>query len=82
MNYGDDIAPRPHRLFVKSFNEGFQAHECRTDDGQTAFVDLFINGDFPRSVTAQDLIGKTVEVDYTHGFLWLASNVRLTEEMK
>ncbi len=79
-NYGDDVAPRQHTLVVKSYNETFGCHECTFDGGlRTVLVDLFVNGDLPQSVEASDLIGKTVHVKYTHGYIWLADGVRVLD---
>lgn len=77
IDYGDDVAPRPHKLFVKAYNETFACHECLFDGTKTVFVDLFVNGDLSEITEPQELVGKTVQVDYTHGFLWLAMNVQI-----
>ncbi len=79
-NYGDDIAPGQHDLVVKSYSETFGCHECTFDGGlRTVFVDLFVNGDLPENLEPNDLIGKTVQVNYTHGFIWLADGVRVID---
>lgn len=81
LDYDRDIAPKPHRLHVVRYEEVFGAHVCTVDDNPRHIrVDLFIGGDFGDDVTPESLIGKTVEVEYTHGFLFLAHNVRVVDE--
>jgi hypothetical protein len=73
MSYDNEIAPHSHRLFVKAYNKHFRAHECIVDGTKLrVFVDLLIDGSFPEDVTAASLVGSTVEVDFTYGFLFLA----------
>lgn len=77
LDYGNDIAPRPHTLVVKAYNTELRVHECSFGCGRTVLVDLFVNGDFPEEVQPADLIGKIVKVGYTHGWVWLAHRARL-----
>lgn len=80
MNYGDDISQSAHRLHVIGWNEGFRAHECHVEGTKTrAFVDFFVCGAMPENEDEQSIIGKTIEVEYTHGFLWLAEGPRIVE---
>lgn len=80
-DYDRDVAPKPHRLYVVQYDETFGAHVCTVDgDPRHIRVDLFVNGDFDESVKPDDLVGKTVEVEYTHGFLFLAHDVRVVSE--
>lgn len=79
MSY-DDIAPSPHLLLVKSYHDNLRAHECEATDGNTKrkiFVDLFVDGNLPRDLDPKALIGKTVSVEYTHGYLWIAETVNV-----
>lgn len=76
-NYGDDISHSAHRLSVKRWIENWQAHECECD-GKVVIVDLFVDGGL-QDETPESLIGKTVEVEYTHGFLWIAQGPRIVD---
>lgn len=81
LDYDRDIAPKKHRLHVVRYDQVVNAHVCTVeDDPRHIRVDLFIDGDFNDDISPESLIGKTVEVEYTHGYLFLAHNVRLVDE--
>lgn len=53
---------------------------CVNEDGKECRIDLFVNGDLPEETKAEDLIGKTVEVENIQPFLFLGSGIRIVEE--
>lgn len=76
----DEIAEIPHRLKVLAYNSKFLHHECQVaPNGPFVRVDLMVDGSFGDEVKPENLIGKTVQVDCTDGYLWLAHNVRVIE---
>lgn len=86
MSYNDDIAPYPHKLKVKrhlgsdfSHCYSFSDFECETYCGKTVRIDLFVAGTLPKDIDPVSLIGKTVEVDYSHGYLFIGEGVRIVE---
>lgn len=78
MSYDDDTAPGPHRLKVIGYNEAFMAHTCEIN-GRQVFVDVLIGGTIP-GVTPEDLIGKHIDVNYTHGYVFIASGPRVVAD--
>jgi hypothetical protein len=74
--YDDGIAKEPHDLFVKAWHEHWQAHECIYAGSRCVFVDLLVDGSLPDE-TPESLIGKTVRVDYVHGFLWIGASPKV-----
>lgn len=52
-------------------------HRCIDEDGQSHQVDLFINGDLDESITAEELVGKTVSVERLTPYLELAHGVKI-----
>ncbi|ALJ98269.1 hypothetical protein BiPBO1_55 [Brucella phage BiPBO1] len=80
VSYSEETSKHSHRLRVVRYNETFRCHECVTDEGQNVLVDVFIDGTLPKTWNDQNIIGQTVEVAYTHGFVWLASEPRIVEE--
>lgn len=79
VSYGDQISRTAHRLKVDRYNETFRCHECLTEDGQPVLVDVFIDGSIPKTWNEQNIVGQIVEVAYTHGFVWIASEPRIIE---
>lgn len=79
MTYGDDISHSPHRLKVVGYDKQYQAHRCEIN-GIRVFVDILIDGTIPEHIEANDIIGKEIDVDYTHGYIWIAQNPRLVED--
>ena len=78
MRY-ENIADHKHTLKVIKWEDGFQCHNCKTADGSSVLVDLFVSGDFGENVQPKDLIGKTVEIGWSNGFIWIAHEVALKE---
>ncbi len=86
MGYDNDIAPYPHKLKVKR-NLGLEFphcysqsdFECETDCGKTVRIDLFVSGTLPENTDPASIVGKTVEVDYSHGYLFIAEGVRIVD---
>lgn len=77
-SYDSDISRGPHRLTVKRWHDQFNCHECNVEGSpQTVFIDLFVDGKMPDNIGSDDLVGETVEVAYSHGFVWLASEPRI-----
>jgi len=79
VSYGDHTSRSAHRLKVVRYNETFRCHECLTEVGQPVLVDVFIDGSIPKTWNDQNIVGQTVEVAYTHGFVWIASEPRIVE---
>jgi hypothetical protein len=83
MSYFGRDTNEPHALEVLRWNETTRTHECHiVGDKSTRFVlvDLFVDGKFP-DLEYADLIGKIVSVDYVHGFIWIASNPRISGQI-
>lgn len=80
-SYDSDISRGPHRLTVKRWHDQFNCHECKLEGStRTVFIDLFVDGKMPDSIGPDDLVGETVEVAYSHGFIWLASEPRIVTD--
>lgn len=79
VSYSDHTSRSAHRLNVVRYNETFRCHECLTEDGQPVLVDVFIDGAIPKTWNEQNIVGQTIEVAYTHGFVWIASEPRIVE---
>lgn len=80
-SYDSDISRGSHRLVVKRWHDQFNCHECNVEGStQTVLVDLFVDGKMPDNIGPDDLIGEIVEVAYTSGFLWLASEPRIVTD--
>lgn len=78
-SYSNATSKNSHRLQVVRYNKTYRCHECITNEGQQVLVDVFIDGTLPKTWDDQNIIGQTVEVAYTHGFIWLASEPRIVE---
>jgi hypothetical protein len=68
------------KLHVISYNADHDYHVCKNDDGHRVNVDLLVDGSLPEGTAPLDLIGKTVEVEYTHAYVSIANGVRLIGE--
>ena len=79
ISYSEHTSKHRHFLRVVRYNETFKCHECITNEGQNVLVDVFIDGTLPKTWDDQNIIGQTVEVAYTHGFVWIASEPRIVE---
>lgn len=78
--YDEDISKRPHRLTVLRYNANIGCHGCRVEGfPYEVRVDFLSCGSLPAETQPEDLIGKTIEVDFTHGLLWLAEGARIIE---
>ncbi|KKN66016.1 hypothetical protein LCGC14_0476080 [marine sediment metagenome] len=56
-------------------------HECTDENGKEHRVDLMVNGDFHDSdITPEDLVGKTVSVDYTYPHIEIGMEVVIIPE--
>jgi len=79
ISYSEQTSKHKHTLRVVRYNETFKCHECVTKEGQSVLVDVFIDGSLPKDWDEQNIIGMNVEVAYTHGFVWIASEPRIVE---
>lgn len=65
------------KLKVGEYNKHYDANRCILPNGRPLWVDLVV--DDAKVGLPEDLVGKTVEVDYTYSFLDIASGVRVLE---
>lgn len=86
MSYDNDVAPYKHKLKVTRHLGtdmplcfGYSDFECETECGDTVKIDLFVDGSMPEDIDACSLIGKTVEVDYAQGYLFIGVGVRIVD---
>lgn len=76
QDYMTKIADTPHKLDVISYDIFNMMHVCKFN-GLTILVDLLVNGDFDDEIDPEELIGKTVSVEYTHTNRFLAAGVKI-----
>lgn len=69
------------RLFVNSWNQEQDFHECFVDGNKNnkIRIDLFVSGCLPSDVSPDSLVGKWVEVEYTHPYISIAHGVSILE---
>lgn len=80
-SYDDEVAPKPHRLKVLAWDDRMQVHRCQVEGLENqVWVDLFVDGGLPDEWGYLNIIGHTVEVDYTHGYQFIASGTRVIEK--
>ena len=78
--YDTEIAPFGHKLNVIGYDSEYECHYCTVvGTPQHVSVDLLVSGCFDSETDPYSLIGKTVSVDYTHGFLFLAEGVKVLD---
>ena len=75
----ETICERKHMLKVVAFNKDLNCHECKFNDTRV-YVDLLVNGDFDESTKPEDLVGETVAVGWSHGFLWIGHEVSIQQK--
>lgn len=68
-----------NKVTVLKYNENWQCHKCRRENGDEAWVDLLVDGGLG-DMPPESLIGKTVEFHYEHSFMTIAHGVRVAEE--
>ena len=64
-------------LKVDSYNESEDYHFCTDEEGQQRKVDLITSGCLPDNIDKKSLIGREVEVEYTHCYLEMAEQVSI-----
>lgn len=80
VDYDTQVAPFPHKLEVRGYDENFDAHECYLPGSSRKYlIDLMVDGTLPDE-TEESLIGKTVEVDFSHGFVFIGHHPRVVPE--
>jgi len=68
------------KLKVKSYSAAEYYHLCVDENGNSHRIDLFVNGDLPKGLDNLDLVGKTVEVDYTSPYIEIGYGVTIVED--
>jgi len=80
-SYDTEIAPYAHKLKVSRYEPLGQYFECEVVEpegyGRKVRIDPFIGGELSDEWNDENIIGKTIEVDYVHGFVFLAEGVRV-----
>lgn len=84
IDYHSDIAPTQHRLKVlRCLHDGTvyskYSHgdfECEYGD-RKVFVDLMSGSSFPDDFDYSSLVGETVNVDHTHGYMFIATDATI-----
>jgi hypothetical protein len=61
---------------VIGYNEIERCHKCKINN-KIRLVDLMINGDFPEETNPESLIGKTIEAEWEHPYISIATNVKI-----
>jgi len=84
-NYGTEIAPYPHKLRVDRYDRLGRYFDCTVLEpqgyaGGIVRVDPFVSGCLPEDMEYEELVGKTIEVGYVHGFIWLAEDVKIISD--
>lgn len=51
--------------------------ECFDENGKKHYVDFIVDGSLPENISAEDLIGKTIEVEYLTPYIEIACNCRI-----
>ena len=57
---------------IKDVDHPHNYHTCEDESGRLHRVDLLVNGDLPEETTPEDLVGKTVTVDYLAPYITIA----------
>ncbi len=65
------------RAKVINYDANMQCHVCRTEDGRTVRMDLFVSGCLPEDLSYAEIIGKEVEWNRDHAFISIAEEVRI-----
>ena len=81
INYHGDVSNSPHDLKVVAhlYDEsrpdlhGYGDFMCDFN-GRSVIVDLISGSEFPDDFDYKSLVGKTVSVDHSHGYKYIASN--------
>lgn len=73
----DDVANNSHKLKVLSYINDQLYHHCFHEETKTnVAIDLMVSGDFPDDFYPQSLVGKTIELDYSHACTYIGVGVR------
>jgi len=65
---------------VLAYDHHNRCHRAKDEaTGEETLVDFLVSGDFPEETTPEDLVGKTVDCDYTFPHISLAMHVRLSK---
>lgn len=84
MSYDSDIAPQSHKLkVIKSLWQDFPNMYsvcdflCETECGKTVRIDLLTCGSLPEDIDPMSLVGKTVQVGWSYGYLFIGEDVSI-----
>jgi len=66
------------KLKVESYNPNADYYRCMTEEGEQKFVDLLTDNNKIAS-TPESLIGKTIECENLHPFLYIAISVKVLD---
>ena len=84
IDYEKDIAPTEHvlevvrHLYCPATHSGYADFECKFGDGdRTVRVDLVSGSTFEDDFDFASLVGKSVKVSHSHGYLFVANDTQV-----
>lgn len=78
--YRDEISHKEHELSVLEYNSTMSYYVCRCKETTAVIaIDLLIDGDFSDVTNPNDLVGKTVVLDYAYPYAFIGSGVRIKD---